>query len=83
MNGSFVLNDNDDDDDDVTLDGAIAFVSVNAFDVTNMSTNPAATKPENINSKNKADEKHNSARRMSWEADAIAVVVSGIVFGLL
>ena len=82
VTGSFFLND-DDDDDAVTLDGSIAFVSVNASDVANMSINPAAAKSENISSNNKADEKHNGAARVSGEAGAVAVVVAGTVFRLL
>lgn len=80
-----VLNDDytaTDDDGFLALDGTIAFVSADASQVANMSTNPAAAKPENTTG-GKPDDKDNAAGQMSLGVGAIGVIIAGTVLGLL
>ena len=76
----------EEDDGFVGLDGTIAFVKTDASEVADMSTNPAATRPENATRipNGKLDyKKANAAGQMSLGIGTISVIVAGTVFGLL
>ena len=75
----------EEDDSFIALDGTISFVSTSPSEVANMTTNPAAVRPENATRipNGKLDHKKgNGAGQMSLGIGAIAVV-AGTVFGLL